>query len=114
MSSTDPESRPSPSEAENLDRLEAVAHDGWSAFLRVGEALEEIRDRQLFRASHATFEEYLQERWGIDAQAGDPLSPPAGRVSAEAVDRPRAHPRPVVKRVDDELLSRLRWLLSPR
>jgi hypothetical protein len=112
MSSTDPESRPTPSEAENLDRLEAVAHDGWSTFLRVGEALEEIRDRQLFRASHATFEEYLQERWGIDVQAGDPLSHPAGRAWAEIVDGPRAHPRPVVERVDDELLPGLRWLLS--
>ncbi|HYB30851.1 MAG TPA: hypothetical protein VEF89_29925 [Solirubrobacteraceae bacterium] len=163
MSSTDPEDNLTPSELENLDRLEVAAQRGWGAYVALGNALAEIRDRQLFRETHATFEEYLRERWGQDSdllesalavtgrQSGpsaEPRSLPTVRVqpceslvkvcertlsalggeesvaveirvtvskqgdSAELVDGSPPRQRPVAKLVDDELLPRLRLLLS--
>lgn len=159
MSSTDSEDNLTPSELENLGRLETAVLRGGSAYLAVGNALAEIRDRQLFRETHVTFEEYLRGRWGLDgfllssalAAAGAPSGPsaePRGRVqpceslvsvceqtlsalggeesvaveirvtvskqgdSAERLDGSPARQRPVAKLVDDELLPRLRLLLS--
>ena len=34
-----------------------------SAFIAVADALMEIRDQRLYRATHATFEAYCKERW---------------------------------------------------
>lgn len=38
---------------------------GLKTFIDVGQALAEIRDSRLYRASHETFEAYCQERWGF-------------------------------------------------
>ena len=51
-------------ESEKLARLESVIEAGVVTFKRVGLALMEIRDRELYRATHGRFEEYLIERWG--------------------------------------------------
>jgi hypothetical protein len=47
----------------DLTALETVVREGLATFIEVGQALAEIRDRRLYRASHATFEEYCHERW---------------------------------------------------
>jgi len=52
-------------EATLLDDLEVVVGKGLAAFVEVGSALETIRDKRLYRAEHASFEIYLQERWRI-------------------------------------------------
>lgn len=57
-----------PVEAERLEHLEAVITDGMHTFIRVGEALAEIRDRRLYRVEHCTFEDYCRERWGWSRQ----------------------------------------------
>lgn len=55
-------------EAERLEHLEAVIADGLQTFIRVGEALAEIRDRRLYRVEHCTFEDYCRARWGWSRQ----------------------------------------------
>lgn len=52
-------------EADRLDELERVVDRGLQTFVEVGTALGEIRDRRLYRATHATFEDYCRERWGM-------------------------------------------------
>jgi hypothetical protein len=51
-------------EAQYLDRCEAVITRGMKTFIEVGNALSEIRDERLYRASHGTFDEYCRDRWG--------------------------------------------------
>lgn len=55
-------------EADRLDELEAVVERGRRAFVEVGTALAEIRERRLYRATHSTFESYCRERWGFSRQ----------------------------------------------
>jgi hypothetical protein len=45
-----------------------VADDADQTFIAVARALAAIRDGRLYRETHATFEAYCRERWGIDAQ----------------------------------------------
>lgn len=52
-------------ETRRLVDLEFVINRGLQTFVEVGTALAEIRDRRLYRASHATFEVYCRERWGF-------------------------------------------------
>lgn len=69
------DSRPVPTrlsraERTSLVRLERVVEKGLEAFVAVGEALLEIRDRGLYRESHATFREYLAVRWQLSRSRG--------------------------------------------
>jgi hypothetical protein len=47
----------------DLERLERVIDGGRKAFVEVGRALMEIRERRLYRATYETFESYVQEKW---------------------------------------------------
>jgi len=51
------------SEKSELTRLETVVAEGLQRFVDVGNALLEIRERRLYRDTHATFEEYCRARW---------------------------------------------------
>jgi len=59
---------------EDLDELErgrlleceAVIERGLETFHAVGRSLLTIRDTRLYRQTHATFEDYCRQRWGID------------------------------------------------
>lgn len=53
-------------ELARLGTLEVSVTKGLASFFEVGAALKEIRDSRLYRESHDTFEDYCQERWGID------------------------------------------------
>lgn len=50
-----------------LQLCEQRIERGLETFLEVGHALQLIRDKRLYRASHGTFEAYCQERWDIKA-----------------------------------------------
>lgn len=52
-------------EAEALDRYEVVIRRGLKTFTEVGAALLAIRDRRLYRTTHATFEDYCRATWQI-------------------------------------------------
>jgi hypothetical protein len=52
-------------EHEELAGLEQEVAAGLSEFLRVGRALSTIRNKRLFRETHATFDQYVVERWGL-------------------------------------------------
>lgn len=52
-------------EVSDLEQLEARIERGIQTFVDVGLALAEIRERKLYRATHATFEDYCRERWGM-------------------------------------------------
>lgn len=52
-------------EASELTRHEAVIADGLDKFILVGTALLAIRDNNLHRETHDTFEDYCLERWGM-------------------------------------------------
>jgi hypothetical protein len=47
-----------------LAELEGIISRGLASFGEVGQALLEIRERRLYRATHPTFEAYCRERWG--------------------------------------------------
>ena len=51
-------------EQHDLKKLEGVIQSSKEVLFRFGSAMEEIRDRRLYRAEHSTFEEYCQKRWG--------------------------------------------------
>lgn len=55
----------SPNEKKRLEKCEQAIHRGLHTFVEVGQALTEIRDAKLYRASHKTFETYCKERWEI-------------------------------------------------
>lgn len=52
-------------EQDNLRECETVIERGLATFVEVGTALARIRDGRLYRATHATFEDYCRERWGF-------------------------------------------------
>ena len=52
-------------DANRLGQLEKVIESGLEAFVSVGSALLEIRDKRLYRSTHATFEEYCRQRWDM-------------------------------------------------
>ena len=45
-----------------LQELEQVIERG---LMDVGQSLQEIRDKGLYKADYATFEDYCRERWGL-------------------------------------------------
>ncbi len=62
-----------PHQKARLTALETTVRDGLRDFRRTGQALSEIRDNEFFRAAYASFEAYLQDRWGF-------TPPQAGRL----------------------------------
>jgi hypothetical protein len=57
-------------ETGRLVELEQIVDRGLKTFVDVGQALGEIRDRRLYRATHQTFEAYLRDRWSISRSRG--------------------------------------------
>lgn len=50
-------------ESARLVELEEVIEKGIGTFIKVGEALSEIRDKRLYRVGFETFEEYCRVEW---------------------------------------------------
>ncbi|WP_407570712.1 hypothetical protein [Deinococcus altitudinis] len=60
-------------EAARLQDLEKTIRQGISTFAAVGEALTEIRDNRLYRASDKTFGDYTERVWGFSRQRAQQL-----------------------------------------
>jgi hypothetical protein len=73
MSSSNSENSRSSAEVEHLNMLEAIVRRGLDADLEVGNALAEINDTWLYRATHETFEAYVRDRWGISRTLAEEL-----------------------------------------
>lgn len=58
----------STTERVRFEQYEKIIERGRQTFVEVGNALMAIRDKRLYRASHATFEDYCRERWGWSAR----------------------------------------------
>jgi hypothetical protein len=101
MSSPNSDNSPSRAEVEHLKRLETIVQRGLDTDLEVGDALAEINDTRLYRASHPTFAAYLRDRWGISRTHGDQLihAAEAAGQSSGGVDSPapgtRSEARPL-------------------
>jgi N6-adenosine-specific RNA methylase IME4 len=52
-------------DTDRLAELEHVIERGLNTFVDVGNALMEIRDGRLYKNSHATFEDYCRDKWGM-------------------------------------------------
>lgn len=91
--------------------LEKVIDRGKKGFVEVGEALEEIRDKKLYREKYGTFEEYCLKKWGWSANYGRRVieaaevakSVPIGTITNEGSARalakvPREHRAAVVEK----------------
>lgn len=52
-------------EITELSTCEAIIERGLKTFYEVGDALQTIRDKRLYRVEFATFEEYCKQRWNI-------------------------------------------------
>lgn len=52
-------------EQKRLDELEAIIAAGFQGFADAGAAFREIRDSKLYRGTHATFEAYCPDVWGL-------------------------------------------------
>ena len=52
-------------EKNTLAYNESIISKGMEAFVAVGNALARIREDRLYRQTHATFESYCRERWGL-------------------------------------------------
>lgn len=68
-----------------LEELEGVIERGLGSFLKVGNALLEIRDKGLYRATHKDdFEGYCKERWGMSIRFAQMQMAAAKATSAVA------------------------------
>ena len=83
-------------EASRLEALEEIVERGKRAFVEVGNALKEIRDTELYRATHETFEAYVEVRFGfkrahayrlIDGAAVVSMSPIGDKIETESQAR---------------------------
>ena len=52
-------------EQDRFTKLQSVVDKGLATFMGVGLALREIRERLLFRVTHATFEAFVLDRWDM-------------------------------------------------
>jgi hypothetical protein len=57
-------------ERNTLRHLERAVEKHAASVFEFGRALREIRDQRLYRDSHASFEAYLSDRWGISRADG--------------------------------------------
>jgi hypothetical protein len=48
-----------------LRQLEAIVDEGLDSFLKVGAALTELRDRRLYRSTHARWSDFCLDKWGL-------------------------------------------------
>lgn len=56
-------------ELEELGSLEVTVERGLRAFWEIGQALQQIRDKRLYRQEYATFEEYCICRWEMSRRS---------------------------------------------
>lgn len=57
-------------EQQRLDELEAQIEEDKQAFIRVGQAMLEIKERRLYRERFPSWETYCQQRWQFSGRQG--------------------------------------------
>jgi hypothetical protein len=65
-----------------MAELEPIIEKGLSGFVEVGNALLEISDRRLYRATHSTFQDYVSAKWKMTARRAYQLCEAAEIVRA--------------------------------
>jgi hypothetical protein len=70
--------RPKRPQSEDLARCEKVIAEHVASYATVGAALREIRDRNLYRVTHDTFEAYIEQRWQMERRHAYRLIDSAG------------------------------------
>ncbi len=93
-----------------LKVAEAAIEEHIGAWVNVTNALLEISGKRLYRETHATFEGYMRERWGLSRSQGHRLVLHAGILASSVGDRIRneAQSREVAAYLDDtEMLERI-------
>lgn len=70
----------SANEKEELNQYEETILKNLKSFLEVANALLEIREKKLYRASHQTFDIYVKERWGFSDRYARNLISSAGVI----------------------------------
>lgn len=94
----------SPAEMSRFDHLKQLVRDGARAWIAAGKALREIRDRQLFRASHPTFELWAEAEYGLTGRRLSQLIDGAEQWQRIAAESPQAvTPTPPAERALREL-----------
>lgn len=71
----------SPAEKQQLAQDEQLVQTHLESFAPAGNALREIRDKRLYRETHATFEDYCRKRWEMSKTQANRLI-----AAAQAVD----------------------------
>ena len=107
MSSINPDNTLTSAEVAHLNKLEAIVQRGLDTDLELGNALAEISEASLYRATHQTFETYLHDRWEI--------RPSRDEHPCQAAEL-KSEPPPTLGPPGDleagELPARLGWLLT--
>ncbi len=70
-------------ERNELHDCERVIERGLDTWRQVGEALATIRDRKLFRETHASFDAYARDRWKLGKSRAYQLVAAASYAAAE-------------------------------
>lgn len=60
-------------EQQLLAECEAIIEKGFKTFIMVCDALVDVRDKKLYRASHKTFQDYCADRWKMTARHANRL-----------------------------------------
>ncbi len=99
----------SPLDLDSLERLCRVVDASIATYREAGAALTEIRDRQLFRATHRTFEDFCKSRWEMTPQhAGRIMAAAALALKLEptgSIPRTERLARPIVGLPENEQLA---------
>ncbi|GAB3901064.1 hypothetical protein [Spirosoma agri] len=82
----------SESEAAKLAKLEVVIERGLTTFLEVGNALLEIQQEKLYRATHLTIEQYMNDRFSLKRKRGYQLIEAARVINQIAEELETAEP----------------------
>ncbi len=119
MSSSNPDNTLTSAEIEYLNKLETIVQRGLDTDLELANALADLSDATLYRATHPTFEAYLRDRWGIRhspdcqlSQAAELTEPPPSDQPGESTPEPCPTLGPLGDSEAGELLARLGWLLT--
>jgi len=110
-------------EKTRLQHCEAVISRGLSTFITTGAALAEIRASALYRATHATWGEYLREKWGMSRQRAHQIesatvvsrilrdADTSTQVDAPTIVQPETErqTRPLVRLKDEPEAAKTAW-----
>lgn len=74
-------------ETARLAELEPIIERGLASFVEVGNALIEISDSRLYRATHSTFKQYCEDRWKMTAARAYQLCDAAEVIKSLPVEK---------------------------